>query len=116
MSSYSLSSHHKISKQTNKKKKTAQVTVARFLPKRERQEQLGSRAQQFTNVFVKNLPTSVSEDALLALFSKVGKITSHYVKRDDAGASKGFGFVNFEQPEDAVKVYIYGGEGRRGME
>jgi len=75
------------------------VFVGPFVPRKERLQQLGSA--QYTNVFVKNLAESVTDDTLKSLFSSYGPITSALVMRDDAGKAKGFGFVNFESPDDA---------------
>jgi len=38
------------------------------------------------------------------MFEAFGPLTSYVVMKDDAGASRGFGFVAFEHPEDAEKV------------
>lgn len=59
---------------------------------------------QFTNVYVKNLADNVTDDELNDLFSQYGKITSAVVSRDESGQSKGFGFINFEDHEDASKA------------
>ncbi|GJX15511.1 polyadenylate-binding protein 2-like protein [Tanacetum coccineum] len=41
---------------------------------------------------------------LVRLFSEYGHVTSALVMRDADGNSKGFGFVNFKNAEDAAKV------------
>ncbi|KAG9137050.1 hypothetical protein Leryth_018999 [Lithospermum erythrorhizon] len=58
---------------------------------------------KFTNVFVKNLSDSVTEDDLQKAFAEFGKLTSIVVMRDEDGKSKCFGFVNFESPDDAAR-------------
>jgi len=79
-----------------------QVYVGHFIPKKER---LKSReAQGFTNTYVKNLQETVDEEGLRNLFSQYGPITSAIVMVDGNGKSKGFGFVNFENPELARKA------------
>ncbi|XVE79366.1 hypothetical protein DITRI_Ditri14bG0052500 [Diplodiscus trichospermus] len=55
----------------------------------------------YTNLYIKNLEQSVTEDTLWEMFSPFGNITSLVVLRDFNGNSKGFGFVNFEKPEEA---------------
>ncbi|KAH7688593.1 hypothetical protein IHE45_03G041600 [Dioscorea alata] len=79
-----------------------QVFVGPFLRKQER-ENAADRAK-FTNVFVKNLSESTTDDELKEIFGKFGNITSAVVMREADGKSKCFGFVNFEQPEDAFQA------------
>merc|ERR1719225_1804791 len=85
------------------------VFVGRFVPRKEREKELGEKAKKFTNVYIK----------------KFGKITSYKVVRDekakldasgdamsdmgevlvdDSGKAKGFGFVSFEDSESAEKA------------
>lgn len=61
---------------------------------------------KFNNVFVKNLAESTTEDHLTKKFGEFGKITSTVVMRADDGKSKCFGFVNFENPDDAAQAVI----------
>ena len=57
------------------------------------------------NIYVKEIPKkNFSEKELKELFSKFGKINSAIVLKDEKGESKGFGFVCFENPEDAEKA------------
>jgi len=78
------------------------VYVGRFIPKKER---LKSReAQGFTNTYVKNLPENVDTDTLRNLFATYGTITSCVIMSDPNGKSKGFGFVNFANPDEAKKA------------
>ncbi|KAM0025069.1 hypothetical protein Hdeb2414_s0021g00570371 [Helianthus debilis subsp. tardiflorus] len=79
-----------------------QVYVGPFLRKQER-EQAADKAK-FTNVFVKNLSESTTDDDLTKAFSEYGTITSAVVMKDADGKSKGFGFVNFENADDAAKA------------
>lgn len=48
--------------------------------------------------------SQVTDEMLREAFSKYGTITSAKVMRDEAGVSKGFGFVCFVFPEDATKA------------
>lgn len=53
-------------------------------------------------LYVGNLAYSVEENALRDLFSQYGNVTSVKIIVDrDTGRSKGFGFVEFETPEQA---------------
>lgn len=59
----------------------------------------------FTNLYVKSFPDDIKEEAALrAMFEVFGPITSVHLAKDDSGNLKGFGFVNFEDPEFAVKA------------
>jgi polyadenylate-binding protein len=57
---------------------------------------------KFNNVFVKNLAESVSDEDLRDYFGESGTITSVVVMRDADEKSKCFGFVNFENADDAA--------------
>ncbi|XP_072402672.1 polyadenylate-binding protein 4-like isoform X1 [Diabrotica undecimpunctata] len=77
------------------------VYVGRFIPRKEREKELGEKAKLFTNVYVKNFGEDLSEEELRNMFEKYGKITSYKIMSKDDGKSKGFGFVAFENPEAA---------------
>lgn len=77
------------------------VYVGRFIPRRERERELGEKAKLFTNVYVKNFGEDVTDEMLQDMFEKYGKITSHKVMNALNGTSLGFGFVAFEDPEAA---------------
>ncbi|KAI3803708.1 hypothetical protein L1987_31868 [Smallanthus sonchifolius] len=79
-----------------------QVYVGPFLRKQERD--MAVDKMKFTNVFVKNLSESTTDDDLSKAFSEYGTITSAVVMRDADGNSKCFGFVNFENADDAAKA------------
>jgi len=76
-----------------------QVFVGPFIPRREREH----HANRFTNVYVKNLPETVTEATIQDLFKEAGTITSAVIMSDENGKSKGFGFINFEDHEGAQK-------------
>ncbi|KAK9289528.1 hypothetical protein L1049_007683 [Liquidambar formosana] len=80
-----------------------QVYVGHFLRKQERETAL-SRTK-FNNVYVKNLSDSTTEEDLNTVFGEYGTITSVIVMRDGDGKSKCFGFVNFENADDAAKAF-----------
>jgi polyadenylate-binding protein len=57
------------------------------------------------NLYVKNLDNDVTDADLYQTFASHGKITSAVVMKDKTtGTSRGFGFVCFENEEDAKKV------------
>ncbi|CAH9100345.1 unnamed protein product [Cuscuta europaea] len=78
-----------------------QVFVGPFVRKQERD--LNGEKSKFTNVFVKNLAESTTEEELRNVFGEFGTLTSVVVMRDDDGKSKCFGFVNFENADDAAR-------------
>ncbi|KAK2489635.1 hypothetical protein MC885_000309 [Smutsia gigantea] len=99
------------------------VFVDHFKSRRERDAELGARAMEFTNIYVKNFRGDVDEQGLRDLFSQFGarvpqgvwgslfllfpgKMLSVKVMRDDSGHSRGFGFVNFEKHEEAQKAVM----------
>lgn len=75
------------------------VFVGHFLRRGERSSDTETK---FTNVFVKNLDESVDEETLTKLFGEYGIVVSAIVMRDESGVSKGFGFVNMEDPDMAA--------------
>lgn len=85
-----------------------QVFVGRFVPRTEREKQMGERAKKFTNVFVKNFGDEIPDDEKLRdMFKEFGEIVSAKVAKDDGSdstKSKGFGFVAFETAEAAEKA------------
>ncbi|KAL0694286.1 hypothetical protein Bca4012_061466 [Brassica carinata] len=79
-----------------------QVYVGPFLRRQERDST--SNVAKFTNVYVKNLAESTTDDDLKNAFGEFGTITSAVVMKDGDGKSKGFGFVNFDNADDAAKA------------
>jgi len=80
------------------------VFVAHHLSKKERISKADEVKNTFTNVFVKNLELSVTVEDLEILFKPFGTITSATISSDEAGKSKGFGFINFENHDSAQKA------------
>jgi polyadenylate-binding protein len=80
------------------------VFVGRFVPRKEREKELGEKAKKFTNVYVKNFGEEMSEDKLHEMFGKYGKITSFKIMAEDTGKLKGFCFVSYEDAESAEKA------------
>lgn len=79
-----------------------QVYVGPFLRKQERDGAL--HKTKFSNVYVKNISEATTDDDLKKIFGEHGPITSAVVMRDGEGKSRGFGFVNFDNPDDAAKA------------
>ncbi|KAK2112591.1 Polyadenylate-binding protein 1 [Saguinus oedipus] len=80
------------------------VFVGQFKSRKEREAELGARAKEFTNVYVKNFGEDMDDERLKDLFGKFGPALSVKVMTDERGKSKGFGFVSFERREDAQKA------------
>merc|ERR1712240_871937 len=95
------------------------VFVGRFVPRKEREKELGEKAKKFTNVYIKNFGEDLGDEKLKEVFSKFGKITSYKavkekdlpqhadgaeIMADESGKNKGFGFVSFEDSESAEKA------------
>jgi len=79
-----------------------EVVVAPFKAKSQRDG--GESAASFTNIYCKNLKSDMTEDSFRAMFEKFGPITSIALPTNEAGKPKGFGFVNFREPEHAAEA------------
>ncbi|XP_068303087.1 polyadenylate-binding protein 6-like [Pyrus communis] len=82
--------------------KGKKLYVSKFVKKSDRIP--AQDESKFTNLFVKNLAEHVTEDLLRELFSQYGSVYSLAIMKDEKGKSKGFGFANFESPEEAKKA------------
>jgi len=58
------------------------VFVGRFVPRKEREIELGEKAKKFTNVYIKNFNEAMTDDDLTKMFSQYGKITSQPVREN----------------------------------
>ena len=69
-------------------------------------------------LFVGNLPYTVDSDGLKAHFAEAGTISDAVVINDKfSGRSKGFGFVEFENDEEADKaIEMFNGKEMEGRE
>lgn len=92
------------------------VFVGRFVGRKDREKELGQKAKLYTNVYIKNLDENVTDKELFEMFEKHGTITSFKVMFREDGSSRGFGFVAFEDPEEAEKavVALHGQESPEG--
>ncbi|KAH8404210.1 hypothetical protein KR215_012273 [Drosophila sulfurigaster] len=77
------------------------VYVGKFIPRKEREKELGEKAKLFTNVYVKNFTEEFDDEKLKEFFEPYGTITSYKVMSKEDGKSKGFGFVAYETTEAA---------------
>jgi polyadenylate-binding protein len=79
------------------------VYVGKFKRKAERDED-GTSEKKYTNIFVKNLDETVTEEDMKEQFSSFGEITSLALMSNEEGKSKGFAFINFGDMEAARKA------------
>ena len=81
------------------------VFVGHHIPKKDRMSKFEEMKANFTNVYVKNVDTSVTDDDFTKLFEGIGDVTSASLAHDqETGKSRGFGFVNYVRHEDAEKA------------
>ncbi|KAJ9559695.1 hypothetical protein OSB04_004855 [Centaurea solstitialis] len=78
--------------------------VGKAMTKAEREGFLRKKDKNPSNLFIKNLATSVDEPNLEETFGVFGKVTLTKVVRHKNGISKGIGFVSFSTPEEAQKA------------
>lgn len=80
------------------------VFVGKFIPRSQREKQMGDAASRFTNVYVKNFGDSIDSAKLVEIFSVFGEVISAKVMEGDDGNPKGFGFVAFKEHESAARA------------
>ncbi|XP_053480465.1 polyadenylate-binding protein 1-B-like isoform X5 [Ictalurus furcatus] len=80
------------------------VFVGHFKSRKEREAEFGAKAMEFTNVYIKNFGDDFDNEKLRNIFSEFGRTLSVRVMTDEKGRSRGFGFVNYENHEDAQKA------------
>uniref|UniRef100_A0A7S2R930 RRM domain-containing protein n=1 Tax=Mucochytrium quahogii TaxID=96639 RepID=A0A7S2R930_9STRA len=71
---------------------------------KDREEPSVELAAESGRLFVRNLSYKTTEADLETLFSRQGPISEVHIPLDDSGRSRGFGYVLFTVPEDAVKA------------
>ncbi|CAN8235479.1 unnamed protein product [Cochlearia groenlandica] len=59
---------------------------------------------QGSNLYLKNIDDSVNDEKLKEMFSEYGSVTSCKVMINAQGLSKGFGFVAYSKPEEALRA------------
>ncbi|KAE8575092.1 hypothetical protein XENTR_v10003707 [Xenopus tropicalis] len=80
------------------------VFVGHFKSRRERELEYGAKVMEFTNVYIKNFGEDMDDKRLREIFSAFGNTLSVKVMMDDTGRSRGFGFVNYGNHEEAQKA------------
>ncbi|XP_041433628.1 embryonic polyadenylate-binding protein A isoform X4 [Xenopus laevis] len=80
------------------------VFVGHFKSRRERELEYGAKVMEFTNVYIKNFGEDMDDKRLREIFSAFGNTLSVKVMMDDSGRSRGFGFVNYGNHEEAQKA------------
>ncbi|XP_073401130.1 polyadenylate-binding protein 1-like [Dendrobates tinctorius] len=81
------------------------LSVGHFQSRSKREVESSARASNgFTNIYIKNFAEDMDDEHLKKLFDHYGRIVSVKVMINEFGKSKGFGFVNFERHEDALKA------------
>lgn len=68
-------------------------------PFKKRTERVQCTDQTYTNLYVKNIPASITEEKLKEIFGAHGTVTSVAIQVDARGRSSAF--VNYEEPEHA---------------
>lgn len=90
-----------------------EMYVSRAQKKTERERELrkqfaekNAKMQHFSgvNLYIKNIDDNMTDKDLRTTFEKFGTITSSKVMKHADGSSKGFGFVCFSSPEEAVSA------------
>merc|ERR1719348_2616548 len=79
------------------------VFVGRFVPRKEREKELGEKAKKFTNVYITNFGKITSYKVVKDRDVK-GEDGEDLVETGPDGKNKGFGFVSFEDSESAEKA------------
>ncbi|KAK4281582.1 hypothetical protein QN277_013055 [Acacia crassicarpa] len=82
--------------------KDKKIYVGKFVKKDDRI--LPNPDAKYTNLYFKNLDPKITEKLLQEKFSSFGKIVSLVIAKDDSGISKGFGFVNYDNQDDAKRA------------
>ncbi|XP_073428491.1 embryonic polyadenylate-binding protein isoform X4 [Dendrobates tinctorius] len=80
------------------------VFVGHFKSRRERELEYGTKVMEFTNVYIKNFGDEMDDIRLKEIFSAFGNTLSVKVMMDESGRSRGFGFVNFGNHDEAQKA------------
>ncbi|KAI6659282.1 hypothetical protein LOD99_14953 [Oopsacas minuta] len=83
-----------------------QRRTMKFPPKNKVTAQSSSsfKGQVLTNLYIKRLGKHITESMLRQKFEQFGNITSVKIERDESNTSKGFGFVNFLNQQDAANA------------
>lgn len=80
------------------------VYVGKFISRAERHKMIGERLKHYTNIYIKNFGENLDDEKLQEMFEPFGPLKSVAVMKDQDGKSRGFGFVAYENHEDAQKA------------
>ena len=82
-----------------------QIRIGRLRNRRFRRLNFLNRRPNFQRriIFVGGLPNRITNRALFQLFRQEGRITGYRVMKNSAGFSRGFGFIEFARPRDALR-------------
>lgn len=80
------------------------VFVGPHVPKSDRMQSFEEQKNSFTNVFIKNLGTEITEPEFEELVNKFGETSSVHLSTNDEGKPTGFGFVDYKEHDVAVKA------------
>lgn len=80
------------------------VFIGHHISQVERLSRIEKRKATFSNLYIKNLDSSTTEQQFQDLFSPFGNLVSYTLPLNEDGLSRGFGFVNFETHDEAVKA------------
>lgn len=67
----------------------------------EKYEKKQNTETQFTNIYIKNFPVTMTEEELKKIFEHYGEINSFFMPLKENGEPKGFAFCNFVEPNSA---------------
>ncbi|KCZ76365.1 hypothetical protein H311_02639, partial [Anncaliia algerae PRA109] len=70
----------------------------------EKYEKKENADTQFTNVYIKNFPTTMTEERLKQIFEKYGEINSFFMPKKENDEPKGFAFCNFVNSNSAKEA------------
>jgi len=77
------------------------VYVTKWKSVKEREEY---NKENFVSVYIKNFPEDWTKEKLEELASEFGEYKDCIIQKDENGKSRGFGFMNFKNSEDAKKA------------
>ena len=82
-----------------------QIRIGRLRNRRFRRLNFLNRRPNFQRriIFVGGLPNRITNRALFQLFRPEGRIIGYRVMKNRAGFSRGFGFIEFARPRDALR-------------
>lgn len=61
----------------------------------------GGSGSAASRIYCGNIHTNITEDDLRAVFQSFGEVLSVNINRDELGRSRGFGFIQFNTPQEA---------------